>query len=124
MWDWSEYLRLAEKLAKTNEASQAELRCATSRAYYAALHAAVALLETTHPNIRNESKLHDAVYTLLKSKGFKAWVSLNFAIVKRNRILADYKSDENIDWNDVANRTIHHTNLLIREFHRLAQKGE
>lgn len=105
MWDWNEYLRLAEKLA-TPQASQAELRCATSRAYYAALHAALSLLEENNQNIRTQSRLHETVHNLLKGKGFNAWVSVRFDTIKRNRILANYHLDDDIEWSIVASRTI------------------
>lgn len=123
MWDWNEYLRLAEKLA-TPQASQAELRCATSRAYYAALHAALSLLEENNQNIRTQSRLHETVHNLLKGKGFNAWVSVRFDTIKRNRILADYHLDDDIEWSIVASRTIFFSNSLIAEFNKLKKKRQ
>lgn len=78
MFDWADYLTLAERLASSSD--EASQRSAISRAYYAAFHAAARYVARTKPEVEipRDGRKHQVVWTALKDgtrqeRGAKAW---------------------------------------------------
>lgn len=96
-FDWSDYLSLAQRLAQ--ESDEAALRCATSRAYYAAYNTARrykdAHLGTYSPDMEEGS--HQAVWNFFRrrpdmnARFQDIWVWS--ARLKTARVKADYKDN-------------------------------
>lgn len=66
-FQWSEFLGLAKKLSSKGEASEAELRSAISRAYYAAFHNVRDLLEEKGDYVSTDKDTHQMVWDTCKN---------------------------------------------------------
>jgi len=91
-FDWSDYRLVAEKLSQN--ADEASLRCAISRAYYFAYHQAVNHLSEHFDFLPSKDKSHDAVWRAFEKKGHsyrEVWDKGDK--LKKLRVDADYESD-------------------------------
>jgi hypothetical protein len=90
-FDWSAYLVLAEELATRTE-SEAALRSAISRAYYAAFGLATARLQREGVALPRLAA-HEAVWTGYRSHPRREWqnIGLRGDLLRGYRIQADYE---------------------------------
>ena len=119
MFDWGDYLALAERLAAEtdNEAAQ---RTAISRAYYAAYHAAAAfvrdkgMLETGHS--------HRAVWAAFVADGDRARVRVGWKghLLKLTRLDADYRRPLSGDLATLTKQAIADARDVIETLDRLS----
>jgi len=108
-FDWQSYLDLAVEIAGAvavrpgaaegalSQADQARLRCAVSRAYYAAFHKALAYQQARMPFSESAEPVHAAVRDRFKNSANRTlWtIGNNLGLLLADRRKADY--DDYID---------------------------
>jgi uncharacterized protein (UPF0332 family) len=68
MFDWAEYLDFARHLVQADTSTEAELRSAISRAYYASFHIARDyLIQAQHLNPLSRQHVHREVWRVLRT---------------------------------------------------------
>jgi len=98
-FDWKEYLKLAEELAKGSKESY--LRSSISRAYYSVF--CISRNKTIGKDYKR-SDVHNKVIEILKNKEDKSLrkAGLNLDELRRIRNKADYDEDEEINYSLVS----------------------
>ena len=99
MFNWEDYLQLAEELFEQN--TEASLRSAISRAYYAAYHMAKLWLEQEDPfmakDIQNSAISHEGLWNRIKRikdfSGSYRKIGDKGLSIKGYRHIADYKAE-------------------------------
>jgi len=96
-FDWAEYLTLARRLVVDAEpraaSAESRLRCAASRAYYAALcRAAACLSRVIGDNPPNDHEFHEFVISRFRDAGERSWRHIGARIdnLREYRRYADY----------------------------------
>ncbi len=98
IFEWSEYLELARDLTKNFPNRQAALRCAISRAYYAAHCTARNYLRDKDPHsvrLGLKGADHQVVIEALAGSpdSARATIGLKLRRLRSDRVLADYYDD-------------------------------
>jgi len=101
MFDWKEYLALAEEMLGTGQpaaaTSEARLRCAVSRAYYAAFGRASGYLRELHglDDLPEKADIHKEVVRRFKGDNDKGWrvIGKDLDELREYRNDADYHAD-------------------------------
>lgn len=110
MYDWDEYLKVAESLLEDHDLGVSEetyARIAISRAYYAVFHKALFLCQNRKelkPTYGQGKGSHDEIYNKLSSidrgsREFKSSchsIANTFKLLKLDRQKADYRADKGI----------------------------
>lgn len=115
-FDPEEYFRFAREIAATSQ-SEAALRSAVSRAYYA-----VFLLARERMDVRVTARAHESVIRRLAEDGHVFLASL-LGTIRSFRELADYSlapdRPDHQSWEETWLRVERHVAHLIRELRRL-----
>lgn len=118
-FDWEQYLALARRLAAAAGPTEADLRTAVSRAYYAAFNRARVLAgqqlpsaEGSHERVWRElERAHDRERMAIGKSGSR---------LKQERVRADYRSGESVTLPE-ARTAIEMAESLIRKIERVRQ---
>jgi len=120
-FDWSHYLIIAEELFREVENTtykDANLRCAISRAYYAAFHSAkLKLYEKWNISVSRDASAHKEVKECYEQKNMKM-IALNLERMRIDRNKADYY-DIVKDLEAVTKETLKRANKVISALSRL-----
>lgn len=94
-FDWNDYLRLAKKLIAAQDADDAALRSAVSRAYYCVFNLAMYRARLASYRPKDDASSHDQLWSLyqrnVESDACKE-VYLFGSRLKRRRVNADYRT--------------------------------
>jgi uncharacterized protein (UPF0332 family) len=97
-FDWLHYLIIAEELFRESEDAthkDAKLRCAISRAYYAAFHSAkFKLRDKWNISVSRDASVHKEVKDHYQQKNMKK-IALDLERMRIDRNKADYSIDAN-----------------------------
>jgi uncharacterized protein (UPF0332 family) len=120
-FDWSHYLIIAEELfreAENTTYKDAHLRCAISRAYYAAFHTAkLKLYEKWYISVSRDASAHKEVKEYYQQKNMKM-IALNLERMRIDRNKADYH-DIVKDLEAVTQENLKRANQVISALSRL-----
>ena len=114
MFDWRDYLTLAERLAR-EAGDEAAQRTAISRAYYAALGRAAALLRSEGVAV-SPLRTHATVWRAFKhsSDARRSAVGMDLDWLRLQRNLADYADVFEGDLSDVAGDAVELAASILR----------
>ncbi len=120
-FDWSHYLIIAEKLFREAEDTiykDANLRCAISRAYYAAFHSAkIKLYVKWDISVSRDAGAHKEVKEYYEQKNMKK-IALDLERMRIDRNRADYY-DMVKDLKTVTQETLRRANKVISALNKL-----
>jgi len=120
-FDWSHYLIIAKKIfdeTDENICKDANLRCAISRAYYAAFHLArLKLHEKWNIVVSRDSTAHKEVKEYYQQKNMKM-IAVNLERMRIDRNKADYY-DMVKDLQAVTQETLKRANKVITALSKL-----
>ena len=127
MFDWQEYLALAREMADTGEPAtatlEARLRCAVSRAYYAAFGRASRYLRELHgfDDLPADGDVHKEVAHRFKGDGDAAWRAIGKDLdeLREYRNDADYHADVG-GWPDTVQVSLEKASRSVLALSQLA----
>ena len=90
MFEWRDYLELARGLITSSERSEASLRAAASRAYYAAFHKSREALERDLGETFGRGRIHAEVIRRLKERPETQMLGGDLDRLRKMRSHADY----------------------------------
>ncbi len=98
LFNWEQYLSLAQELRQRTESDQAAMRSAVSRAYYAAFNKAADRMEAEGEPRPTSGDSHRIVWEYYKKRPdrFRRQIGEDGQRLKRQRIEADYRGGVNI----------------------------
>ena len=119
MFDWNGFLDLADRLL-ADAPDEASLRSATSRAYYAAYHAAAAFVRAS--GLLRQGHTHHRVWIALTTDANPARSAIGDRgdRLRRRRIAADYQDDALEDLVTSARDAVDEARSLVEAINRLA----
>lgn len=90
MFEWRDYLEFARGLVASSERSEASLRAAASRAYYAAFHKSREAVEREPGARLGQEAIHAEVIRRLRQRSETEILAANLDRLRRTRSHADY----------------------------------
>lgn len=114
MFDWREYLMLAEQLARS-DSSEAELRTAISRAYYAVYHRASTYIRDQALVPATERLSHQKAWVTMRATGDPDRIdaAVRGDQLKRRREEADYRATFPDDLLRAAHEAIFEARMIL-----------
>jgi uncharacterized protein (UPF0332 family) len=93
MFEWRDYLDFAKGLVASSERSEASLRAAASRAYYAAFHKSREAVERELGAKLGQDAVHAEVIRRLRQQSGTETLGANLDRLRKTRSHADYNAD-------------------------------
>lgn len=120
-FDWGDFLDLARRLAD-NENSEADLRSAISRAYYAAFHKARTQLIIEGEVLPKDGTAHDFVWRRYRNAPgqIRNSIGINLERLKKKRTDADYR-DSVSSLPSVVKVALSESDIVIRQVSEIAK---
>ena len=93
MFEWRDYLEFSRGLVASSERSEASLRSAASRAYYAAFHKSREAVERELGARLGQENIHAEVIRRLRQQSRTETLGTNLDRLRKTRSHADYNAD-------------------------------